>query len=63
VNPERIAPERPSGFVTVTVTTPATLGGVVTDNWVALTTVTCGAATLPKVTIAPLANPDPLIVT
>ena len=51
------------GFVTVTVTAPAVPAGVVAVIDVALTTVTFVADALPNVTVAPVANPVPVIVT
>src|ERR1043165_4479986 len=51
------------GFVTVTLTAPPACAGVVAVIFVELTTTTLVAAAPPKVTVAPLTKPVPLIVT
>jgi hypothetical protein len=56
-------PDCVSGLVTVTVTAPAAWAGVVAVIVVAFTTVTPVAAVPPIVTVAPLTNPVPAIVT
>src|SRR3954454_9263685 len=52
-----------SGFVTVTLTEPPAWAGVFAVMVVALTTTTFVAAAPPKVTVAPVTKPLPLIVT
>jgi len=56
-------PFSPPGLVTVTVTAPALLAGVVAVIVVLLTTTTFVAAPLPKVTVAPETKFVPVIVT
>jgi hypothetical protein len=56
-------PDWVSGLVTVTLTAPAACAGVVAVIVVAFTTVTPVALVPPRVTVAPLTKPVPLIVT
>ena len=52
----------PSGFVTTTLTVPAAWAGTVAEIDVAVTAPTTAAAP-PNVTVAPVANPEPVRVT
>jgi hypothetical protein len=52
-----------SGFVTVTVTTPAAWSGVTAVSWVALTNRTLQAGVVPNERVAPLWKPLPETVT
>ena len=56
-------PDWPSLFVTTTFTAPAACEGVVAMIEVLLATVTPVAAVPPRLTVAPLMNPVPVIVT
>jgi len=62
VNAFASAPLCASAFVTATLAAPAACGGVVAVMVVLLTTVTPVAASPPTLTVAPAANPVPVIV-
>jgi hypothetical protein len=63
VNPFAKLPLGTPALVTVTVTAPALLAGVVAVICVPLTTTTFVAAVLPNITVAPDAKFAPVIVT
>ena len=63
MNPLARLPLSPPEFVTVTVTAPALLAGVVAVMVVLLTTTTFAAAAEPNVTVAPEAKFVPVMVT
>ena len=63
MNPLFSGPVCESVLVTTTLTAPAVCAGVVAVMEVELTTVTLVAAVPPNVTVAPLKNPVPVIVT
>jgi hypothetical protein len=63
VNPFVRVPAWVSGLVTTTSTAPAAWAGVMAVIDVALSTLTPVAASPPKVTVAPVTNPVPVMVT
>src|SRR5207248_5278313 len=62
VNPPVSTPERPSGLVITTWTTPAECGGVTTEIVTESTTLTLAAGTPLRDTVAPVTKPEPIIV-